>query len=154
MEDMDKVQDYETMIAEMRAAGDANQRHLARVERSRGAISQIRYRSMADRVPNGEPINDAIADLQAENRYRQADIRRQISNEIIRAAYALGVQVSATDISFRFDNHAYIAGMPAVEWLYEAAVTDGTEEAADEVIKKLSPVRTHTTGRIGLVVSE
>lgn len=112
-----------------------------------------KFRSMADRIPNGDPINDAIADLQAWNRARQADIRRKISNEIIRAAYALGVEVSATDISFRFDNHAYIAGMPAVEWLYEAAVTDGTEQAADEVIEKLSPVRT-IPSRIGLVVSE
>jgi hypothetical protein len=30
------------LIAEMRAAGDANMRHLRKVERSRGAISQIR----------------------------------------------------------------------------------------------------------------
>src|SRR5260370_35019999 len=69
MEDMDKVQDYETMIAEMRAAGDANQRHLAGVERSRGAISQIRYRSTADPAPIAEPTHDSIANLEPGKRY-------------------------------------------------------------------------------------
>lgn len=117
------------MVAEMRAAGEANQRRLSRVERSRGAISQIRA--------------------------KQETIRREIRNEIMRAAYALGVELSATDIQFTWDNHAAIAGMPAVEWLYEAAVTDGTEEAADEVIEKLSNLRQPKfASRIGLVVSE